>query len=263
MKCFGGDKAYSAVLLCIVLLSVSACTRPPNGSPSNDPFEKINRPIYQFNNGLDTVILRPVAKGYSAVTPEGFRSKVTNFFDNLSYPVDIVNAFLQGKIEQGFKDTGRFALNSTLGLAGFLDPATLVGLPEHEEDFGQTFSVWGIPQGPYIVLPLLGPSTVASGIGIYPNTQVNPITVWPQSSVRSKLFIGWTIESREALLAVDDTVRESFDPYLFVRDAYLQNRQYLIFDGNPPASAFDDEFDAAFDEAFDETFDEGDFENEE
>jgi len=255
LKIIGGNRAYSAIAICIALVQLSACTRPPNNSPSADPLEKINRPINSFNNGLDTVIIRPVAKGYSAVTPQGFRGKVSNFFGNLSYPVDIINAFLQGKFEQGFQDTGRFALNSTLGLAGFLDPATLVGLPEHEEDFGQTFSVWGIPQGPYVVLPILGPSTVTSAVGIWPNVQVNPITAWPQSSVRAKLVIGWTIETRERLLAVDEAVRESFDPYLFVRDAYLQNRRYLIFDGNPPSSSFDDEFDAAFDDAFEDEFD--------
>jgi len=241
--------------LLAILATGSGCTRPPNSSASEDPFEKINRPIFTFNAGFDTYLLRPVAKGYETVSTEGFRDKTNNFFENLTYPVDIVNAFLQGKIKQGFQDTGRFALNTTLGLGGFLDPATIAGLPQHEEDFGQTFSVWGIPQGPYIVIPLLGPSTVASGIGIWPNTQVNPIMQWPTSSTRSKLFIAWTIDERAKLLPFDEAVRESFDPYLFVRDAYLQNRQFLIFDGNPPVNDFEDEFDSGFDEAFDEAFD--------
>lgn len=268
MKLFGETLAGSRIdgkghgvrrvllTLFTLLLAVSngACTRPPNGSPSEDPFEAVNRPIFMFNSGVDTVLFRPVAKGYEFILPEPARDKTANFYDNITYPVDIVNAFLQGKFKQGFSDTGRFALNSTLGLAGFLDPATLVGLTENEEDFGQTFSVWGIPQGPYIVIPLLGPSTVASGIGIWPNTQVNPIMQWPTSSTRSKLFIAWTVDSRARLLPFDEAVRESFDPYLFIRDAYLQNRQYLIFDGNPPVGDFDDEFDAAFDEAFEEDF---------
>jgi phospholipid-binding lipoprotein MlaA len=244
--------ATTALLFLLVFLS-TGCTRPPNGSPSKDPLEKINRPIYKFNSGFDTILLRPVAKGYQFITPRWFRVGVTNFYDNLNYPVTIVNSFLQGKFEQGLQDTGRFVFNSTLGIAGILDPATVVGMPLHSEDFGQTFSVWGIPQGPYIVLPLLGPSTITSGIGILANTQVSPIMQWPDSSVRSKLFIGWVIESRESFLSVDGAVRDSFDPYLFVRDAYLQNRQYLIHDGAPPGQGFDDE------DVFGDEFDEGGF----
>ncbi len=224
-----------------MLLVLGACTRPPNDSPSTDPFEKINRPIYKINDGLDKVILKPVAKGYEFITPQFFRTGVSNFFSNITYPVTIVNSFLQGKLVQGFQDTGRFALNTTLGLAGILDPATLVGLNQNNEDFGQTLAVWGVPQGPYIVIPLLGPNTVSSGLGIIANTQVNPLMQWPDSSVRSKLFIAWTIESRQALLSFDDAIQESFDPYLFVRDAYLQNRRYQINDGVLPDTGFEDD----------------------
>ena len=250
-------------MLCLTLVLATGCTRAPNSKPSEDPFEAINRPIFAFNGAFDTFILRPIAVGYEFITPRFFRTGVSNFFSNLTYPVTITNSFLQGKVKQGFSDTGRFALNSTLGLAGILDPATLVGLNQNQEDFGQTFSVWGVPQGPYIVIPLLGPSTVTSGIGIVANAQVNPLLQWPDSSVRSKLFIAWTIESRQALLAVDAAARESFDPYLFVREAYLQNLQFLIHDGNPPVtdfegddfgdfSEFDDEFGDELSNEFDE-----------
>ncbi|MDG1463305.1 MAG: VacJ family lipoprotein [Gammaproteobacteria bacterium] len=229
-------------LLCAIFLALSACTRPPNDTPSKDPFEAINRPIYKFNNGLDKVILKPVAKGYEFITPRFFRTGVSNFFNNLTYPVTIANSFLQGKLLQGLQDTGRFALNSTLGLAGILDPATSVGLNQNNEDFGQTLAVWGVPQGPYIVLPLLGPQTLSSGLGIIANAQVNPVLQWPNSSVRSKLFIAWTIETRQTLLSFDETIQESFDPYLFVRESYLQNRRYQINDGVIPDSDLDDGF---------------------
>jgi phospholipid-binding lipoprotein MlaA len=240
-------KPLCAAFLLLALL-LSACTRPPNDSPSEDPFEKINRPIYMLNAGLDTYLLRPLAVGYEFITPQFFRTGVSNFFDNLTYPVTMVNSFLQGKLLQGTQDTGRFLLNSTVGLAGVLDPASAVGLRYNDEDFGQTFSVWGIPQGPYLVLPLLGPSTVTSGIGLLPDSLVNPLLQWPSSSVRSKLVIGWTIESRQTLLAIDAAVRESFDPYLFIRESYLQNRRFLIHDGNLPDGGFDDEFNSDFDD---------------
>jgi len=235
------------VAVLVFALLLSACTRTPNDAPSEDPFEKINRPIYLFNAGFDTYLLRPVAVGYEFITPSFFRIGVSNFFDNLTYPVTIVNSFLQGKIAQGSQDTGRFLLNSTFGLAGVLDPATVVGLSYNDEDFGQTFSVWGVPQGPYLVLPLLGPSTITSAAGLLANSQVNPLLQWPASSVRSKLFIAWTVESRQTLLAIDDVVRESFDPYLFIRESYLQNRRFLIHDGKLPDGGFDNEFDSEFD----------------
>ncbi len=243
--------ACRAVLL-LLFITLAACTRPPNDAPIEDPFEKINRPIYLFNAGFDTFLLRPVAIGYEFITPRFFRTGVNNFFDNLTYPVTIVNSFLQGKVKQGFQDTGRFGLNTTVGLLGVLDPATSVGWIQNEEDFGQTLSVWGLPQGPYIVIPLLGPSTVSSGLGIIANAEVNPVLQWPDSSVRGKLFIAWTIESRQALLGVDDVVRESFDPYLFIREAYIQNRRFLINDGNLPDGGFDDEFSDDFSSDFDD-----------
>jgi len=241
-------------LMC-AMLALASCTRAPNNTPSEDPFEKINRPIYKFNSGVDTFILRPAAVGYEFITPQFFRTGVSNFFDNLTYPVTIVNDFLQGKLVQGLQDIGRFAINSTLGLAGILDPATAFGLKQNEEDFGQTFSVWGIPQGPYIVLPLLGPSTVTSSVGILANTQVNPVMQWPNSSVRSKMFILWTVETRQSLLTIDEAVRQSFDPYLFIREAYLQNRRFLINDGQLAGESFDDDFDDSFDDEFNGNFD--------
>jgi phospholipid-binding lipoprotein MlaA len=239
------------LLLSAVLLNAGCASRKaskPESEPNVDPLEVINRPIYKFNDVTDRYILRPVAKGYQFITPNVVETGVSNFFDNITYPITIVNGFLQGKFKQGFADTGRFVVNTTIGLLGLFDPATPIGLERHEEDFGQTFAKWGIPAGPYIVVPLLGPRTVRSGIGTFADTQVNPLILYSNTSVRDKLLILWAIESRAALIGPDKLVFEAFDPYLFVRDAYLQNREFLINDGvlNETDEGFDDDFDDDF-----------------
>ena len=217
-----------------------------------DPLEPVNRVTYKINDWGDKFILRPVAKGYEWIFPSFVRTGISNFYDNLSYPMDIVNALLQGKFTQAASDTGRLALNSTLGLAGFLDPATDVGLARHEEDFGQTMGVWGIPQGPYLVVPLFGPRTMRSGVGNLVDALYHPQVQMRNSSLRTKINILYFIQLRASLLGIDKELQRAFDPYTFVRDAYLQNRRYLLFDGNLP----DD--DLFFD---DEDFDDEDFDD--
>ncbi len=236
-------KIISASLLCCLLLIPGigrADDAPEESNP--DPLEPVNRVIYAFNDTADRYVFRPVAKGYNVVVPKPVRTGIGNFFNNWTYPVTIVNSFLQGKFKQGASDTGRFVVNSTVGLFGFFDPASKMNLPEHDEDFGQTFARWGIGQGPYIVIPILGPATVRSGIGILANTQVNPVLQLNDSSIRSKLVIAWFIESRAALIGPDEVVRDAFDPYLFVRDAYLQNREYLINDKPAEDAVFEEDF---------------------
>lgn len=218
----------------------------------NDPFEPVNRVTYKINDWGDRFILRPIAKGYEWLIPTVIRTGINNFYDNLGYPMDIVNAFLQGKFGQAASDTGRFALNSTLGLGGFLDPATAIGLERHEEDFGQTMGVWGIPQGPYLMVPLFGPRTLRSGAGNLVDALYHPQVQMRNSSLRTKINIMYFIHLRSTLLGVDKEIQRAFDPYAFVRDAYLQNRRYLLYDGNlPDEDLFED--DAEFD---DEEFDE-------
>jgi phospholipid-binding lipoprotein MlaA len=146
--------------------------------------------------------------------------------------------------------------NSLFGVLGFFDLASSRGFPRHDEDFGQTFAKWGIPQGPYIVIPLLGPSTVRDGIGILGNVRVNPLVQMDNSSVRDKLLILWTIETRAALIGPDELVQDAFDPYLFVRDAYLQNRQFLINDSTTSADEFFEDFDDGFEGDFEDDFEE-------
>jgi phospholipid-binding lipoprotein MlaA len=207
-----------------------------------DPLEPINRKIYAFNDTVDRYFFRPVGKGYNFVLPQPIRNGVGNFFDHWTYPVTIVNGFLQGKFRQGTEDTVRFVFNTTFGLLGFFDPATKGGLTKHTEDFGLTFARWGIPQGPYVVIPVLGPFTARSGIGILGNIQVNPVMQIDNSSVRTKLVIAWFIESRAALIGPDETVQDAYDPYMFLRDAYLQNRDYLLNGSTEDDAFFEEDF---------------------
>ena len=240
------------LLASAALLSGGCASRNATQSEANvDPFEVINRPIYQFNDLTDRYILRPVGKGYNYITPRPVRNGIGNFFDNITYPGTIINGFLQAEFKQGFSDIGRFFVNSTFGLLGFFDVASYTGIPRHDEDFGQTFAVWGVPSGPYIVVPLLGPRTVRSGIGTLADIRVNPLLQYDNSSVRDKLLILWTIESRASLIGPDEVIYDAFDPYLFIRDAYLQNRAFLINNGNMGVSGLPDmEFDDDFDDDF-------------
>ena len=178
---------------------------------------------------------------------------MNNFFDNINYTVVIVNSFLQGKFKDGVSDIGRFALNTTLGFGGLLDPATDAGLKKHNEDFGQTFGVWGIPQGPYLVVPFFGPRTVRSGTGDLVSIPFRPQLQIFSSSVQTKVNILWFIHQRSTLLGIDEEVRNAFDSYTFLRDSYLQNRRFLLYDGNLPDDDlyFDEEFE---DDEFEEEF---------
>jgi phospholipid-binding lipoprotein MlaA len=250
-----GRSQMSCIRLIAALLVLSICgCAAKNGAQLeeiSDPLEPVNRVTYKINDWGDKFILRPIAKGYEWLLPGFVRTGINNFYDNLGYPMDIVNALLQGKFTQAASDTGRLALNSTLGLAGFLDPATDIGLEQHEEDFGQTMGVWGIPQGPYLVVPLFGPRTVRSGVGNLVDALYHPQVQMRNSSLRTKINILYFINLRSNLLGIDKELQRAFDPYAFVRDAYLQNRRYLLFDGNLPDEDlfFDDEFD---DEEFDD-----------
>jgi len=242
-----------SLLLAAVTLGGCASQGAADRGTPGDPFEPVNRVTYKLNDVADLFVLRPIAVGYERITPAIVRTGVNNFFDNLGTPVDIVNAFLQGKFRQGLSDTGRFALNSTLGLAGILDPASDVGLAKHDEDFGQTLGVWGFPEGPYLVVPFFGPRTLRHGAGQLVDVLYHPQTQYDNSSVRSKVNILWIIHERSRLLGIDEEVRRAFDPYAFVRDSYLQNRRFLRYDGELPEEDFD------FGEDFEDEFADQDF----
>lgn len=201
-----------------------------------DPFEKFNRAMFKFNIRLDKYVAKPLAKGYRVVTPKPLRKGISNFFRNLREPIVILNDLLQGKFKQGGSDLGRFLMNSTLGLFGFLDLASASGLKRHDEDLGQTLGKWGIKDGPYLILPFFGPSNVRDTFGLVGDYQVDPVRQKDDKSTRSKLTTLRIINTRANLLDATDILEQAGgeDPYLFVREFYRQRRRNLVYDGAPP-----------------------------
>lgn len=220
---------------------LGACASIPEDQRSDtDPWEALNRPLYSFNTNIDKVTLKPLAKGYERVIPSPVRRGVSNFFKNLRTPGSSVNNFLQGKPRHGFSELGRFVFNSTLGIGGIFDVASAGGLERHYEDVGQTAAVWGVPAGPYVMLPFLGSATLRDAF-LYPLFIVsNPLYHYDNRSVRDKLYILRTIELRARLLPAEKMLEDSKDPYITLRESYLQNRWYEIHDGEPPEE--EDEF---------------------
>lgn len=212
-----------------------------------DPWEGLNRDIYAFNEVFDDYLLRPVAKGYDTVLPQFVQTGIGNFFDNLRSPRSALNNFLQGKPVKGFEDIGRFVFNTTLGVGGLFDVASRGGLEENYEDIGQTLAVWGVPRGPYVVLPFFGPSalrdTPVRPVALF----LDPLARWDNTSVRDKLLVLRIIALRHRLLETDRFLEDAEDEYIRVRESYLQNREFEIHDGDPP---IDDLYDDLFDEDF-------------
>jgi len=236
--------------LCLLLGIVSlaaACAGnrpvPEEARSQADPWEPLNRPIHSLNSAYDKVLLKPIAKGYEIVIPSFMRQGVTNFSRNLREPLHVVNNLLQGKGGAAMTDVGRFMLNSTFGVLGIFDWATPAGLERSEEDFGQTLAVWGVRAGPYVVIPFLGPNTLRDALMIPLNLLADPLLHYDNSSVRDKLYVLRLIDVRQRLFAADDLLKDSKDPYITIRESYLQRRQYQIYDGNPPVDEdFYDDF---------------------
>lgn len=203
-----------------------------------DPWISVNRPIHNFNDGFDRILLRPVAVGYQKVTPRFVRTGVRNFFGNLGDVGDAVNNLLQGKFLDSASDVTRVLLNTTVGVGGLLDPASGVGLTDHQESFGQTLAVWGVPSGPYIVMPGRGPSTVRDGIASYVDTFMQPLRYYHPVDHRNVLLGTDLIQTRESLLAAEGAIFG--DRYIFFREAYLQRQEFLINDGEVEDSFGDD-----------------------
>lgn len=224
-------------LLALALAAtLTGCATVPEASrDTRDPLERVNRSVYAFNDGLDKAVLRPAARGYKAVVPQPVQIGIGNFFANAKYPVTLVNNLLQGKFKAAVSDTARFTLNTTLGLGGILDPATAVGLDVNDEDFGQTLGKWGVPPGPYLVLPLLGPYTLRDGIGSLADDFAEPRAYLEDDSTRWTLWAADRFERRVRLLDADALLDRAGDPYTFVRSAYLQRREFLVRDGDVPA----------------------------
>ena len=219
----------TAWLATVLLLTL--CAGPVRAEEDHDPWEGFNRAIFAFNDGVDRWVLEPVAKGYDVVVPDPLERCISNFFQNLRVPVNSVNGFLQGKPVEGASDIGRFTVNTTIGLAGFLDPATYFGLERHEEDFGQTLGVWGVPQGPYFVIPLLGPSTVRDTGGLAVDAAMVPTWYFLDSFVTIGSRVFETVNARSMVLEdVQNARSAALDFYSFVRNGYLQRRAALVRD---------------------------------
>jgi phospholipid-binding lipoprotein MlaA len=206
-----------------------------SGNPK-DPLEGFNRAMFGLNEGIDTVIVRPLARVYDFAVPLPGRTVVGNVFSNLSDPWIGINNLMQGKFKEGLSDIGRFLVNSTAGILGAIDVASEVGLEKHEEDFGQTLGRWGVPDGPYLVVPLFGPKTLRDGIGTIADGYADPVYYLVDDvPLRNSLWGLRFINNRALLLPADRVLEEAgLDKYSYVRDSYLQRRRNLIFEGLPP-----------------------------
>ena len=236
-------KIFSLFTSCLLAVMITGCASQAN----KDPLESINRGVYKFNDVTDKAVFKPVATAYKTVTPSPIRTGVNNFFSNLGSVTNILNNLLQFKFANAFSETGRFVINSTFGLAGFIDVAGMDKVPVHKEDFGQTLGYWGVGSGAYLVLPFIGPSSVRDTTGLIVDTTTSdPITythnigeIRLHNQLRTAQFIDKRTELLDAKDLVDDA---SLDPYAFMRDAYLQRRASLIQDGLVPTDLIKDEF---------------------
>lgn len=225
---------FTAITTSLVL---GLCIAAPNAI-AEDPWESTNTRIFKFNKTLDNWILRPVAHSYNAVVPRVVRQGVGNFFSNIDDINVLANDILQLKFADAATDSGRLVINTTIGLVGIMDVASSMGLSKNEEDFGQTFGRWGVGPGPYVMLPFFGPSSVRDSFGLVLDTVFNPIQYHEDDSVRTLLLGMEQLDSRASVVSMEDLI--SGDEYLFLREAYLQQREYLVTDGQVE---YDDEWD--------------------
>lgn len=237
-----GKTNANAAMLCVAIgwlafTVLTGCATTKSADPAvsdHDPFEPVNRRIHRINDIADHWIAKPVTEAYVSYTPGPIRHSVSNFFDNVAYPSVILNDFLQGKGAQGLEDLGRFGVNTTFGFLGIWDMATPLGLEAHDEDFGQTLAVWGMEKSTYLVLPFIGPTTVRDTPNLGVTAVTNILFYVPNPYVVPVALLGF-IDYR-AGVDEDVTFRDAtaVEPYLFTREAYLQHRRFLIYDGNPP-----------------------------
>jgi len=232
------------IALLAVMLLLSGCATTQQVEGVNDPLEGYNRAMFAANGLLDKVILKPVTTVYDTIIPPPINQGITNFFSNLNEISVVFNDLAQFKFRQAYEDTGRFLLNSTVGVAGIFDIATMAGLEKHHEDFGQTLAVWGVDSGAYLILPLLGPSSSRDVFRFATYAYTDPVGYLNDVPLRNELWGLNFVDHRAALLGADNILEEAaLDKYEYVREAYLQYRQNLVYDGNPPETEEDEEFD--------------------
>ena len=239
LRPFSKARIAPPVIALLALATLSGCAVIPYDESDPDPVEPINRIMYGITDLADRTLIGPAAELYVRVTPDPIQEGVSNFFDNLGYLDTIINDFLQGKHAQGFSDLGRFAVNSTAGIFGILDVASVIGLEEHNEDLGQTLGVWGAGEGPYLFVPFYGPHNLRD-IGNIPMSMLTNPLYYAQSNLILPLTALSIIDTRARLKSAAKVREEAaLDPYIFTREAYRQNRIYQIYDGNPPSLRMD------------------------
>ena len=230
---------------CLLLLAVAMLVGCAIAKPrTDDPLEKYNRKVYQFNDRLDKAVVRPVAVGYRKITNPPVRRSVGNFFTNIRMPVTVANDLLQARPKQALQSSGRFVVNLTLGFAGLFDPASQMGLPLQSTDFGITLARWGVPDGDYLVLPFLGPSTVRDVWTVPVDSYFfDPLSIYASNHSYSGLQylpqVLYLVTLRAQLIDAESYLQSAYDPYVFMRDAYRQRRLYKLYDGNPPDSVIE------------------------
>lgn len=228
----------------LLLISVlCGCATTGEYADPRDPLERYNRSMHAFNEKVDDVLVKPLARGYKKVTPAPVDKGITNFFNNLADVGSTINNLLQFKLQRAANDVGRLMVNTTLGIGGLFDVASNMNMQKYGEDFGQTLGVWGSGPGPYIVLPLLGPSSGRDFFGRVVDYFTNPVTYVKSDEWRYGLTALDVLDTRADLLGASRVLEEAaLDPYEFIKDSFLQKRQYDIHDGNPPTEPEDDEF---------------------
>lgn len=224
-----GVRRHSALVMLAVSGLLTACATSPEAMESNDPFEPVNREIYQFNMTTDRVLIAPVADSYADIVPGPARTGVRNFFTNLNQPVVFANLVLQGEFERSLETVGRFGMNTVFGLGGIIDVASMEDVPDHQTDFGLTLASWGVGEGPYIMLPFLGPSNLRDGTGRFVDRYPYPMN-WNEDF--SSSVEAWSLRGLNALdaraafgPAMESLDRSAIDPYVQIRSAYRQNRR--------------------------------------
>lgn len=237
MTLFPPRAIMSPALLLVLAASLAACSSEP---PKNDkdPLEEMNRSVQDFNDGVDDYVMKPVAEGYHWVMPTVLDTGVTNFFSNLDDIGVFVNDFLQFKWEQGGMDVGRFMVNTVAGVGGFIDVASELDLPKHKEDFDQTLGFWGVPAGPYLVIPILGPGSPRGILGMVGDSATNPVNyVAPMAALVASGALNAADKRADVLGLSKIADQAATDRYEFIRNSYLQERNFQIHDGNPPLDA--------------------------
>jgi phospholipid-binding lipoprotein MlaA len=242
MSRFRRTRIVHSIVVAALAAALAACAvAPPR---TDDPLQNFNREMFKFNRFADKVAIKPAAKAYTKVTGPKGRVLISNFFSNLRTPVTIVNEVLQGRPEPALQSTGRFLINSTVGFLGFFDPASDMKLTAHPTDFGVTLAHWGLPEGPYLVLPFIGPTTARDIWRLPVDSYFDPLgwygreydLKWHAQYLPSIVYL---MTLRASALPIDPVIDSSYDPYAFMRDAYRQHRLYQVYYGNPPMSAIE------------------------